>query len=671
MARSRWEAGIRHIIGGGELESWLDDNTKYRGGGNLYDALLLLADADDVSSFESLSSFLSLEEAREILGLEIGLSVPDGPSCCVMKHFNDEATAGPVLRAFGVKGKYGLKHTLEAFVWEMYDMAGTGELSVEQLPPLLARVGYRSKLLDIDAAFEKMRKMKPLGRAVMMLDAVEQAFSSPVFNVISDIVTGLNRRKESGWRNYLIRASSAWGDLWDEVKESGSIVELDWSKFDRERPRQDIQFFVDIIISCFEARSERETRLLAAYKKMMENALVNRVMMLDDGTYILMDGMVPSGSLWTGICDTALNIMYITVALLRLGFKKGDFSPKCAGDDNLTLFKERISRKSLGKLRLELNRSFRAGIEKKDFIVHYPEYHVEKEQAVFPLEVDISKGTSKLKDQAIWLKFEGELNVDEAQGYSHRWQYVFRNKPKFLANYFLPDGRPIRPVADNLERLLWPEGIHDHIDDYKMAVMAMVVDNPFNHHNVNKMMIRYLIACQIERVAYDVEPELVMELCAIRPDGEECVPYPGVASWRRGYTAIPFEEEHEFAHIIGAFKEFVSTASTLYTRRSEGGIDTWRFMNILRGESSIGANQFGNDILRWCRFLGNNPLTKSLRAARRFHQKESFPVADEETLARVSNALMWCRSFCQENSVVSSVHFASEISNILKGNVPY
>ncbi|AWI66281.1 fusion protein [Neurachne minor latent virus] len=665
MTKSHWEAGVRHIIGGGELINWRADNNKYRGGGCLYDALLLLANADDVTPFQELGDHFQLREARDILKLPCGLKVPDGRGACTMKHYNDDATAGPLLRAFGIKGKYGLKTVVEDFVWEVYDMAGNGLLGIDQLPALLARVGYRSKLHDRPAAMKKISELKPLGRAVMMLDATEQAFSSPIFNVISDIVTKLHDDKSSGWRNYLVRASSGWIDLWDEVRDSQVIVELDWSKFDRERPRQDIQFFIDIICSCFSPSSLREELLLAAYKKMMENALVNRVMLLDNGSIVTMDGMVPSGSLWTGICDTALNILYINAALIKLGFGRNSFNPKCAGDDNITLFTRRYSTLELTRLRDALNEMFRAGIEEDEFIIHYPPFFVSREQAQFPPNVDIEKGTSKIIDQAKWIPLTDELIVDRFRGLSHRWRYNFHAKPKFLANFFLPDGRPIRPAADSLERLLWPEGVHKSLDDYIMAVLAMIVDNPFNHHNVNHMMVRYIIAHQLREQAYDVDEKLVMDLCAIRPKNDEAVPYPGVAFWRRGSSTTRFEDEPAFRHLFDELQKFISSVSTLYTRKTSGGIDSWRFMEILRGEHSIGAGQFGNDIREWCKFLGKNPLTKSLKAARRFRVQEKNPVADDDTINKAKEAFAWCLNFSKETSFVGPVHYASEVSKLL------
>lgn len=664
-SRSSWEVGIRRIIGGGEMLNFRADNNKYRGGGNLHDALLLIGSADDVTPFSTLSSFLSVGGAREVLRLPTGLRVPDGAECCVMKQFNDDATAGPLLRAFGVNKKYGLKRAIEAHVWQLYDRVGNGELKPEQMPVMLARVGYRSKLLAKEKALEKIASVQPLGRAVMMLDATEQCFSSPLFNIISSHVTALHNDPLSGWRNYLVRASSAWGNLWEEIRNSRTIVELDWSKFDRDRPAEDIQLFVDVICSCFQPTTLREERLLAGYKIMMQNALVNRVMVLDNGSYFTLEGMVPSGSLWTGICDTALNIMYITVALRELGFDDSSFSPKCAGDDNLTCFRQKHSQSTMERLRLSLNKNFRANIDVKDFIVHYAPYHVTTEQACFKPGTDLSKGTSKMLDKAEWIPFEGACPINQQAGRSHRWRYNFGGKPKFLANFFLSDGRSIRPAHDNLEKLMWPEGIHKGVEDYQAAVLAMVVDNPFNHHNVNHMMHRYLISEQIRIQSFDIDAGIVMELAAERPGEGGIVPFPEIGFYRRGEGYVDIEAEPEFMPLLHDFRQFVASVSTLYTRRAEGGIDAWRFMDIIRGEHSIGAGQFGNDLQEWCKFLGENPLTKSLRKARRFKPIKEAPEADTETLAKVERAFKWVVSLCEENLPMTPLFMANSVSNLL------
>ncbi|DAZ91017.1 TPA_asm: fusion protein [Gloriosa superba amalgavirus 1] len=632
MARSKFEAGVRHIIGGGELREWGADTNKYRGGGNLYDAVRLLSCANDGRDFCLLSDFFSVDEARGILKLPGNLEVPQGIESCNMKNFNDDATAGPTFRAYGIRKKYGLKRYIEEYAHFWYDGVANGRIPVDRMPFILSRIGYRSKLLDADKALEKMMKDEPLGRAVMMLDATEQAFSSPLYNVLSSIISKLHYDDGSGWRNYLIRASSDWGKLWSEIQKARCIVELDWKKFDRERPDEDISFIIDIFISCFSPNNDKEERLLLAYKHMMKRALLSKYLMLDDGCCFNLKGMIPSGSLWTGVVGTALNNLYITAACRSIPIKEGTFFPKCAGDDNLTLFSERYTRSKLMILRDRLNTWFRAGIDIGDFFIHYPPYHVTKEQAVFPPGTDLSKGTSKLIKYANWIEFDDEIYINQEQGYSHRWRYNFNGKPKFLANYWLRDGRSIRPARDNLERLLWPEGIHKSIEDYETAVMSMVVDNPWNHHNVNHMMHRYCIIQQIKRVSFDVKPEDVMQMCRIKQRDNEAIPFPQVAYWRRQDEYVDMENEPELMPYIKNFKDFVQSVTTLYSRKASGGIDSWQFMEIIRGDRDLGSGQFGNDLLRWCAFLGSHPVTRQLRAARRYRERENAKRPEPDAL---------------------------------------
>lgn len=135
-------------------------------------------------------------------------------------------------------------------------------------------------------------------------------------------------------------------------------------------------------------------------------------------------------------------------------------------------------------------------------MIHRPPYDVSRVQATFPPGIDLSQGTSHMLDKAIWVPIDGDMVIDEAVGLSHRWKYVFEGRPKFLSCYWEANGNPIRPSHINTEKLLWPEGIHEDIDDYLAAVISMVVDNPLNHHNVNHMMHRFCIIQQVKGLRF-------------------------------------------------------------------------------------------------------------------------------------------------------------------------
>ncbi|UQR79058.1 RNA-dependent RNA polymerase [Lily amalgavirus 1] len=639
-ARSKFEAGVRRVIGGGELRTWASDSNKYRGGGCLSDALLLLATASYTPPEEFLSDYFSVDAARNLLSLPAGIPVPMGPDAVVMSNFNNDATSGPFLRAFGIKDKYGIKADLERFAWKCYEGYVSSGCDGRFLPFILARVGYRTKLLNRDEAFEKMREGKPLGRAVMMLDAIEQPLSSPLYNVLSKLTAAMRREKDCGFRNAVVRASSDWLYFWEEVRDASVIVELDWKKFDRERPSEDLAFMIDVILSCFEPRNDQEAAFLKGYGVMLRRSLIERLFVTDDGGVFGIEGMVPSGSLWTGWLDTALNILYLKAALIKIGVPSTRASPKCAGDDNLTLFWKDFPDRQLLRLRDVLNSSFRAGIEPEDFIIHRPPFHVTKEQACFPEGTDLKRGTSKILEFAEWRPFEGRLHIDQAAGLSHRWRYVFEGKPKFLSCYWLENGRPIRPTYVNAEKLLWPEGIHKSVEDYKQAVVAMVVDNPWNQHNVNHMMHRFVICEQVRRLSsVGIDPEDILWFAKIRPVGKEDVPYPMVGSWRRVDEWVDMERLPSVRKYVEAFSEFVSQVTTLSARDPVGGIDSWKFAEFIRGESDLGEGQYGNEIDAWLGWLRNNPISRFLRPIKRLRDPREARVAPPEVRAALDDCL--------------------------------
>lgn len=99
VSRSRFEAEVRRIIGGGEMQGWATDSRMYRGGGNSNDAVKLLLAASCEVPGNFLDQCYSVDAAREALHLPNNLAVPDYPACCECKSFNDDASAGPLFSA--------------------------------------------------------------------------------------------------------------------------------------------------------------------------------------------------------------------------------------------------------------------------------------------------------------------------------------------------------------------------------------------------------------------------------------------------------------------------------------------------------------------------------------------------------------------------------------------
>ncbi|DAZ91027.1 TPA_asm: fusion protein [Myosoton aquaticum amalgavirus 3] len=665
-ARSKFETGIRKVIGGGEMLNWKQATGMYRGGGNLADAFKFLADAREDAPGRLLNTCFTVATARQALSLPCGLSVPCSRSSFIIKNFNDDATAGPLLRCFGLFHKEGLKEKLEDFAFRCLSEYADGAAAEECLPFINARVGFRTKLMELGDAGKKLFAGKPLGRCVMMLDAFEQAFSTPLYSILSRKTHVARHGKTSSFRNTIVRASSDWGRMWEEVREAAVIVELDWKKFDRERPSEDIGFIVEVILSCFEPKTDGERRFLEGHGIMLRRALLERLFITDEGGIFSIDGMVPSGSLWTGWLDTALNILYMRAVLRHLALNDSFVTPKCAGDDNLTLFWKEVSDSRLEGVRLFLNSWFRAGIEKEDYKVLRPPFFVTRQQAVFPEGTDLSKGTSKLIEKAFWMEVDGEMEINEQLGLSHRWKYVFDKKPCFLSCYWLENGDPIRPAHVNLEKLLWPEGLHQTLDDYLSALVSMAVDNPFNHHNVNHLMHRYCIAKQVQRISViGMRPEDILWLCKFRGKEGEEVPFPMVAQWRRIDGYVDMESYDLVKRHMKHFTDFVSGVTSLYGRSPQGGLDAWRYMDMVRGGNELAESQYGNDLHDWIVFLRTHNVTKYLKPLRNVRRGPKGSTLTSDASEKYQDFLEAYRQHVTTNGLTSRESFAHWISDLL------
>ncbi|KAK6930550.1 Yif1 family [Dillenia turbinata] len=324
------------------------------------------------------------------------------------------------------------------------------------LPDALQVPDGPDKLHDFQEALRKFGEGRTLGHRVVMLDALEQTALSPLYNVLPSLSAEHLWSCFSCFRYTVVRASMDWILLWDEIKGACVIEDLDWNKFNRD-------------------------------------TLIERVFMTDDGGVFSFDGMVPSGSPWTCFLDTVLNILYMKAALLCMRFTEKEAVPKCCEDNNLRLFFQDPGDTAILGLRRRLNEWFQTGIDVEDFIITCPPFHATTEQACFPPGTDL-RG-------------------------SRRWRFHFYGMLKFLSGYWLPTGLPIRPAHLNLEKLLVPEAVHADLEDYEAAVLSMVLDNPFNHHNINHLKHR--------------------------PDEDEEVPFPKVAHWRRGRGCVDLDRFEE------------------------------------------------------------------------------------------------------------------------------
>eukprot|EP00919_Chromeraceae_sp_WS-2016_P022370 GHVR01053125.1.p1 GENE.GHVR01053125.1~~GHVR01053125.1.p1 ORF type:complete len:550 (-),score=44.02 GHVR01053125.1:354-2003(-) len=542
-----------------------------------------------------------MQRARRVLGLPSGLRMNRTDAGFGPANYNYDAMAGPFLEARGIKTKEGLYEVLRNTSRTLLEMVGRGELEAESLPFFTCKLAYRTKLRSMDETLEKIRDGKPLGRAAMALDALEQFICQPVFKVFDEWTAGQANIAQSPWKNKGVRQSAQRRKLSAGFVDASVIYEADWSAYDVNRPDRDIAFGIRLILSCFEARSEEERRILDAVGLMMHRGLCDKVICYRGGGIARFKDGVPSGSLWTSIIDTIMNILYIAYVCDEIGLIYGVdcYCITCGDDLLLYCYTERAV--GLGEaFRTRLNEWFGAGIRPENFFVHHPPFFVTKVQYVYPAGVKLDRGTSHLSHLAVKVPFKGRITVDEKAGRSHRWEYRFAGHPKFLGCYWLDNGMPIRPTADLHRRALFPEGIVKDLDEYKMQCYSYIVDNPFNEHTVNHMMHRICIARQLKIFLASgfTMSEAYMLLTVRETDEVKDIPFPRIASWRRGRKYMNMEQMPECSDIMRKLTKFVEKIQLMYGREAEGGGDVYQIKKAIRGEGIVSRLQYGSSFQR-------------------------------------------------------------------------
>jgi hypothetical protein len=94
----------------------------------------------------------------------------------------------------------------------------------------------------------------------------------------------------------------------------------------------------------------------------------------------------------------------------------------------------------------------------------------------------LEKGTRFLRPIKYEFSDEPFTSYDHSKGTTHRWNYSFTRRPKFLSFYWSRDLRPIRPLIETLERIVNPEHSVVTPYDHEVLLISHLVDNFENEH---------------------------------------------------------------------------------------------------------------------------------------------------------------------------------------------
>jgi hypothetical protein len=424
---------------------------------------------------------------------------------------NLSANPGPTFCELGFKKK---KESL-CLAWDLakkvWDKAEEGPV-VGYLKPRYSIAG-RSKVALKTSFQAKAEAGRKFGRSIWMADQHEPliagAFSAPALTYFHDnfnvVVNGFNKFSLDPTR------------IVEKLKPFNLFINADFSDFDDNLgPGQFTRAF-DILRYMYGVERGSESvqdRLL----DWLEDEISDSLVVTPTGKVVHTAQGMPSGTGLTAILDSLVNAAmwfeFISVKKLENSqiFIQGDdnllgcHAPRDSQGRGAREWGERL----LKKAALFFEHRFGAQLNPFKSVVgnlvevgyaqpRVPEEIADKSSsAIAYYRSEMAKELGRKPNFSEKFVVLDREPIGPAPGLTHRWTYLFSGRVPFLSHYFKrdnssPDERylTVRPTAEVVSNLLYPEGSCKTLDDHIARLQSAVVENMGNHHVVNRVMHYY------------------------------------------------------------------------------------------------------------------------------------------------------------------------------------
>lgn len=495
-----FQANTMTILGGGETVMREKMRSLERRGGAVDDQCKTIKILDRV--FDDPCPFThSVQTQCEYLGLTRGcVKMASFKDAVSMMTHNFDANPGPTWRMMGFDKKRESMALALDIGRHIADQAVMRPI-IGYLKPRYALAG-RTKLAEKSKFAEKAHLLKPFGRTVFMADQHEaplaamfvQPLTQFVHNDMKCITNGFNKFGDDPTR------------MCARLEKHNLFINGDFSSFDNKCSARLISRAFDILRYAFDVEFGSQADRILDW---LEDEVIYTEVVLATGKVVRLTGGVPSGSGLTAIIDSIICAIMWQEVLYRLG--EGEHVLYVHGDDNLVGltydgpnrdgYGKEVVRKA-SKLFLDLY-----GHElSPDKTTVGTSLYVSFAQPRVPEGInDHSRQVVMRYRKALSARLGRPLTFDEmfirldeepigpAPGMTHRWTYVFNGRAKFLSHYFKKDPTSesrmmIRPTAEVIQNILYPEGRVKSLDDHIDRLIAAWVENMGNHHVTNRVM---------------------------------------------------------------------------------------------------------------------------------------------------------------------------------------
>jgi hypothetical protein len=504
VPRNKFLSSSMNVLGGGEAVLLSKLSIMERRGGGMDDGwkTVNLLDREYLSPCPF--TYNVAEQCR-FLGVEPGSLRPyDFDSAVRGSVQNLGANPGPTFKALGFDRKRESVALAMDMAREVVDKSST-EPVLGYLKPRYALAG-RTKLAESEKFRVKSETLQPFGRAVFMGDQhealVAARFAVPLLEHLhcemKVITNGFNKFGDDPKK------------ICDRLSAHNVFINGDFSQFDINCGPKLMARAFDVLRAAFGAIRFSDTQDDRLFD-WLEDEIIRSDIVLYTGKVVRKNGGVPSGSGLTALLDSIINAIMWQEILYRAGVS--EFALFVHGDDNLVGLT--VPKNAFGRREWATNFLYHAS---RNFLELYDhKLSVEKTTVGTTLYVGFARPRvpcdtqdhsravigryrkALAAEKGAPLTFSEKFEVLEtepigpAPGATHRWTYVFNGRAKFLSHYFKRDSSSeavmcVRPTAEVVANLLYPEGRVRNLKDHLDRLVAAWVENMGNHHVTNRIM---------------------------------------------------------------------------------------------------------------------------------------------------------------------------------------
>lgn len=480
FARNLWVIDAFSVIGGGGLSQLFSSLRSRRVGGSTSDKLKYLkcyADARPGTSRSTPDEVLT----RHYGGEWVPEAIAPLSHVLGVHRQNLAASPGDALKWLKFKKKRELRLSVEA-AFTLWFARWTTNSSAE-IPDELWFTASRPKLLSLDKVESKVYDNKPLARVISVAGPLEPFLGLPLYAVVERKLRHHFKAHGHGVAIGVNRNSAEWGKLSDNFKGASAIFSGDYTRFDTSVSKELLLEAFDLIVGHLDLTDPVTHNYVSNYRQYFDKKLASREYVADGRFVVPVDGGVPSGSIWTSVINSLVNVIAIQKSLSALQVTQ--YKYVVYGDDFIIILYEAVSDSFCTDFALAVSEQVGLNLDLDGSYLSRPDsFFVTYERPVYDVRADLAH-TADLKVLRTERSSTPFTSFNHADGTTHRWNYTFSGRVKFLQYYWLESGLAIRPWPETRDRLINPEvKLTSRADSFKLIV-SHYVDNFNNAHARN------------------------------------------------------------------------------------------------------------------------------------------------------------------------------------------